>query len=58
MTAAAEGGVDVDAIRHDRQRRHGFVEQNGDMAAIGHQSEKPDSSGGSPSDGKAIACAV
>ncbi len=58
VAAAAEGGVDVDAARLDRQRRHGFIEQDGDMAAIGHQSVKPSSSGGRPPSGKAIAWEV
>ena len=58
MPAAAERRVDVDAGRLDRQRRHGFFEQDGDMGAIGHQREKPASSGGSPSAGNAMACAV
>jgi len=58
MAAATEGRVDVAAAWSDRQRRHGFFEQDGDMAAIGHQSEKPSSPGGNPSAGNAIACAV
>ncbi len=58
VSAAAEGGVDVDAVGLDRQRGHGFVEQDRDMVAIGHQSEKPSSSGGRPPAGNATACAV
>ena len=58
MPAAAERGVDVDAVGPDRQRGDGFFEQDGDVAAIGHQSEKPSSSGGRPPAGNVIACAV
>ena len=38
-----------------RPARDRFFEENGNVAAIGHQSEKPSSSGGSPSAGNAIA---
>ena len=58
MAAAAERRVDVGAVRPDRQRRHGFFEQDGDMDIVGHQREKPSSSGGRPPAGNAIACAV
>ena len=37
VAAAAERGVDVDARGLDRQRRHGFVEKDGDMDSIGHE---------------------
>ena len=61
MAAAAERGVDIDTVRLDRQRRHGFFEQDGEMNSIvqrGRYSEKPASSDGRPARGKAIACAV
>ena len=54
MAAAAERGVDVGAVRSDRQRGDGFVDQDGNVATIGHQSEKPSSSGGSPPAGNVI----
>ena len=57
VPATAEGAVDVDAVAPDRQRGHGFIEQDRDMAAIHFQREKPSSSGGRPP-GNAIACAV
>ncbi len=34
MTAAAEGGIGIAAGRFDRQRRHGFCEQDGDVFAM------------------------
>ena len=49
VTAAPEGGVDVDTVGLDRQRGHGFLEQDRDVIAMRHQSEKPSSSGGRPS---------
>ncbi len=61
MAATAEGGVDIDTGRLDRQRRHGFFEQDGEMNSIiqrGCYSEKPASSGGKLAAGKAITCAV
>ncbi len=53
VPAAAEGSVDIGPVDLDRQRGHRFFEEDRDMAAIGHQSEKPSSSGGSPPAGKA-----
>ena len=58
VPAAAEGGVDVRAAFPDRQRRNGLFEKDGDVVAIGHQSEKPSSSGGSAPAGNAGARAV
>jgi hypothetical protein len=37
MAATAERGIDVDAAGPKRQRRHGFVEKDGNMNAIGHE---------------------
>ncbi len=58
MAAAAERGVDVGAVRPDRQRGDGFLDQDGDVGAIGHQRLKPSSSAGRPPAGNVIARAV
>src|SRR2546423_14375393 len=58
MSSAPEGCVEVDAVGFDRQRGHGFLEQDRDVIAMWHQSEKPSSSGGRPPAGNATACAV
>src|ERR1700681_1202033 len=58
VSSAPESRVEVDAVGFDCQRGHGFLEQDRDVIAIGHQSEKPSSSGGRPPAGNAIACAV
>src|SRR6201987_1528813 len=48
VSAATESGIDVAAFGLDRQRGHGFLEQDRAMRCIGDQSEKPSSLGGSP----------
>src|ERR1700674_409715 len=58
VSAAPEGCVEVDAVGLDCQRGHGFLEQDRDVIAMRHQSEKPSSSGGRPPAGNATACAV
>src|SRR6266446_9385286 len=58
VSSAPEGCVEVDAVGFDRQRGHGFLEQDRDVIAMWHQSEKPSSSGGRPPAGNATACAV
>ena len=58
MPAAAERGVDVGAVRADRQRGDGFFEQDGDVVTAAHQRVKPSSSGGRPPAGNVIARAV
>src|SRR5207237_10519892 len=58
VSSAPEGCVEVDAVGFDRQRGHGFLEQDRDGIAMRHQSEKPSSSGGRPPAGDATACAV
>src|SRR5262249_19545189 len=58
VPATTERRIDVNAIRIDRERAENFVEQDGDVFAIGHQRLKPSSSGGRPPAGKRIARAV
>src|ERR1700730_13325544 len=58
VSAAPEGSVNVDTVGFDRQRGHGVLEQDRDVIAMRHQSEKPSSSGGRPPAGNATACAV
>ena len=58
VTAPAKGSVDVSTVVLDRQRGHRFFEEDRDMAAIGHQSEKPSNSGGSPPAGNASESSV
>src|ERR1700686_4464438 len=58
VSSAPEGCVEVDAVGLDGQRGHGFLEQDREVIAMRHQSEKPSSSGGRPPAGNAIACAV
>ena len=58
MTAATECRVDHDVVLRYRQCGHGFVEQDRDVLAIGHQSEKPSSSAGSAPASNAMAWAV
>ena len=58
VAAAAERRVDVDAVGPDRQRRTASSSRTGTWIAIGHQREKPSSSGGRPPAGNVIARAV
>ncbi len=46
VPAATERGVDVRAVRSDRQRGDGFFEQDGNVVTATHQRLKPSSSGG------------
>src|SRR6185295_8017898 len=57
VPAPAERRVDIGTAGFDRQRGHGFFEQDGDMAAISHQRENPSSSGGNPA-GNTTTCSV
>ena len=58
VSAAAERGVDVGAVRSHRQRGNGFFEQDGDVFTVAHQRLKPSSSGGRSPAGNVIARAV